>query len=385
MTDQSITRRNIGVLTAAQALGGASAPIVMSLGGLVGQQLAKNSAWITLPVSLFGLGLAIGTLPAAFIMRHHGRRNGYVVGVGFGVASGLIAALGIMLASFWIFCAGTFLAGFYGAYVQSYRFAAADTAEDALKAKAISWVMVGGLAGAIIGPQLVIFTRDAVAGTPYVGSFLSQALLPLIALPILLMLRTPSQTQAEAVADSGRTVLQLLAMPRYLLAVAAGVVSYGVMAFVMTAAPVAMVNHGHSVDNAALGIQWHLLAMFGPSFFTGRLIARFGSDFPNLSERLEALPRMGQLRISSQAGVAPALILTAELVSGLTRLTVESGQEDRADRGDAVRAGCDAAFDQPGVIARDVEQGRLAAPAAVIRAYPTPGPDAHAYGGSANH
>lgn len=147
MTDQSITRRNIGVLTAAQALGGASAPIVMSLGGLVGQQLAKDSAWITLPVSLFGLGLAIGTLPAAFIMRRHGRRNGYVVGVGFGVASGLIAALGIMLASFWIFCAGTFLAGFYGAYVQSYRFAAADTAEDALKAKAISWVMVGGSRG----------------------------------------------------------------------------------------------------------------------------------------------------------------------------------------------------------------------------------------------
>ena len=159
-----------------------------------------------------------------------------------------------------------------------YCFAAAVTAEDALKAKAISWVMVGGLAGAIIGPQLVIFTRDAVAGTPYVGSFLSQALLPLIALPILLMLRTPSQTQAEAVADSGRTVLQLLAMPRYLLAVAAGVVSYGVMAFVMTAAPVAMVNHGHSVDNAALGIQWHLLAMFGPSFFTGRLMVRYGKE-----------------------------------------------------------------------------------------------------------
>jgi len=159
-----------------------------------------------------------------------------------------------------------------------YCFAAAVPAEDALKAKAISWVMVGGLAGAIIGPQLVIFTRDAVAGTPYVGSFLSQALLPLIALPILLMLRTPSQTQAEAVADSGRTVLQLLAMPRYLLAVAAGVVSYGVMAFVMTAAPVAMVNHGHSVDNAALGIQWHLLAMFGPSFFTGRLMVRYGKE-----------------------------------------------------------------------------------------------------------
>ncbi|ARU03951.1 MFS transporter [Comamonas serinivorans] len=278
MTDPSTTRRNIGVLTAAQALGGASAPIVMSLGGLVGQRLATDPALITLPVSLFSLGLALGTLPAAFIMRRHGRRNGYVVGVGFGVASGLIAALGILLTSFWIFCVGTFLAGFYGAYVQSYRFAAADTTDQALKAKAISWVMVGGLAGAIIGPQLVIFTRDTVAGTPYVGAFLSQALLPLIALPILLMLRTPRQTPAEAAADGGRTALQLLAMPRYLLAVAAGVVSYGTMALVMTAAPVAMVNHGHSVDSAALGIQWHLLAMFGPSLFTGRLMVRYGKE-----------------------------------------------------------------------------------------------------------
>ena len=153
-----------------------------------------------------------------------------------------------------------------------------STASMAFQVEALSVRLFGFTTWAIIGPQLVIFTRDAVAGTPYVGSFLSQALLPLIALPILLMLRTPRQTPAEAAADSGRTVLQLLAMPRYALAVAAGVVSYGVMAFVMTAAPVAMVNHGHSVDNAALGIQWHLLAMFGPSFFTGRLMVRYGKE-----------------------------------------------------------------------------------------------------------
>ena len=278
MDDTVTVRRNITVLTAAQALGGSSAPIVMSLGGLVGQQLADNPAWVTLPVSLFGLGLAIGTLPAAFVMRAWGRRGGYLFGALFGLAAGLIAAFGIFVSSFLLFCVGCFTAGLYGSYVQSYRFAAADAAEGALKARAISWVMVGGLIAAVIGPQLVIWTRDSFPGTPYVGSFLSQALLPLIALPILLMLRTPRQTQAEAVADSGRTVLQLLAMPRYLLAVAAGVVSYGVMAFVMTAAPVAMVNHGHSVDNAALGIQWHLLAMFGPSFFTGRLMVRYGKE-----------------------------------------------------------------------------------------------------------
>ena len=210
-------------------------------------------------------------------MRRHGRRNGYVVGVGFGVASGLIAALGIMLASFWIFCAGTFLAGFYGAYVQSYRFAAADTAEDALKAKAISWVMVGSRG---CHHRAAVGDLHARRGS---GHALRRQLpqpgaAALIAPPILLMLRTPRQTPAEAAADSGRTVLQLLAMPRYALAVAAGVVSHGVMAFVMTAAPVAMVNHGHSVDNAALGIQWHLLAMFGPSFFTGRLMVRYGKE-----------------------------------------------------------------------------------------------------------
>lgn len=280
MTGPRQSRRNVAVLSVAQALGGASAPIVMSLGGLVGQQLAANSAWITLPVSLFGLGLAIGTVPAAIIMQRYGRRRGYAVGTAFGMVSGLVAALGILLQHFSVFCAGTFLAGFYGAYVQSYRFAAADAVEGEFKAKAISWVMVGGLVGAVLGPQLVIFTRDAVVGTAYVGSFLSQALLPLLALPILLMLRMSDQAGASTTEGEGRgrSLLQILAMPRYLLAVAAGVVSYGVMAFVMTAAPVAMVNNGHSIDHATLGIQWHLLAMFGPSFFTGRLMTRYGKE-----------------------------------------------------------------------------------------------------------
>ncbi|MGY6000046.1 MFS transporter [Stenotrophomonas maltophilia] len=262
----------------AQALGGASAPIVMSLGGLVGQQLSEDPAWVTLPVSVFGLGLAIGTIPAAVIMRKFGRRSGYLVGAGFGIASGLVAALGIFVHSFGLFCLGTFLAGFYGAYVQSYRFAAADSAEGAFKAKAISWVMVGGLVGAVIGPQLVIFTRDAVGGMPYVGSFISQALLPLAAIPIILMLRAPRTSSAEVSAEHARSIGQLLSSPNYMLAVIAGAVSYGAMAFLMTAAPVAMVMTGHSIDNAALGIQWHLLAMFAPSFFTGKLMTYFGKE-----------------------------------------------------------------------------------------------------------
>ncbi|KAB0571489.1 MFS transporter [Brucella pituitosa] len=278
MTDQTIARRNTFVLTAAQALGAASPPIIISLGGLVGQQLSSDPALVTLPVSLFSLGLALGTLPAAFIMRAFGRRNGYLLGAGFGMTAGLIAAFGIFTSSFIIFCLGTFIAGFYAAYVQSYRFAATDAATGALKARAISWVMVGGLIAAIIGPQLVIWTRDALPDTPYAGSFISQAALALLAIPVLLLFRSPKAAKAANTGDGGRSLKEILLSPRYILAVASGVVSYGLMTFVMTAAPIAMVGHGHSVDHAALGIQWHVLAMFGPSFFTGLLITRFGKE-----------------------------------------------------------------------------------------------------------
>ena len=278
MSDTSLARRNITVLTAAQALGGASAPIVMSLGGLVGHQLAPDPAMATVPVSVFGLGLAAGTIPAALIMRRFGRRIGYLLGALFGVAAGSVAALGIFANAFLIFTVGTFIAGLYGAYVQSYRFAAADAAEGPLKAMAISWVMVGGLAGAVIGPQLVIWTRDAIGGTPFAGSFVSQAILPLIAVPILMQLRAPPIGDTGADRGGGRSLGQILTAPRYVLAVSAGVVSYAMMALLMTGAPLAMVDHGHSVGSAALGIQWHLLAMFGPSFVTGRLMARFGKE-----------------------------------------------------------------------------------------------------------
>ncbi|SMO97745.1 MFS transporter [Paracoccus laeviglucosivorans] len=274
---ESLPKRNLAVLVAAQSLGGASAPIVISLGGLVGQQLSSNPGLATLPVSLFNLGLALGTLPAAAIMRRFGRRSGYLLGAAIGVVSGLIAAAGIWIGAFAVFCFGTFAAGLYASYVQTYRFAAADGCEPSERGRAISWVMVGGLIAAVIGPQLVILTRDSVSGVAYAGSFLSQAALAMIALPVLAMLHAP-RPASEAAAKGGRSARQLLSSPSFLLAVMAGVVSYGLMAFVMTAAPMAMVGHGHSVDHAAHGIQWHVLAMFAPSILTGRLIARFGKE-----------------------------------------------------------------------------------------------------------
>ena len=277
--DRKTAHRNIWILTAAQALGGASSPIVISLGGLVGEHLAANPALVTLPVSLLNLGLALGTLPAAYVMRRFGRRSGYLLGACLGVLAGLIAAFGVMRLSFAIFCAGTGLAGFYSSYVQSYRFAAADSETGAESQKAIARVMVGGLLAAIIGPELVIWTKNALPGTPFAGSFLSQAALGALAIPVLLMLRKPPPPREHGHnAAAGRRLIDILRTPRYLLSIATGVVSYGLMTFVMTASPVAMVGHGHSIDQAALGIQWHVLAMYGPSFLTGRLMVRFGKE-----------------------------------------------------------------------------------------------------------
>jgi diadenosine tetraphosphatase ApaH/serine/threonine PP2A family protein phosphatase len=166
-----------------------------------------------------------------------------------------------------MFCLGTALAGFYGACVQSYRFAATDAVGDPAPGQAISRVMVGGLIAAIIGPQVVIWTRDALPATPFAGSFYSQAALALLALPLLLGLRLPPPRPRPW--RLARPLGQIARTPQFIVAAAAGVVSYGLMAFLMTAAPMAMVGCGHSVGEAALGIQWHVLAMFAPSFFTG--------------------------------------------------------------------------------------------------------------------
>ncbi|TDQ39019.1 MFS transporter [Thiopseudomonas denitrificans] len=268
-------KRNLWLLVGAQSLGGASPPIIISLGGLVGLQLASDPSLATLPVSLFNLGLALSTIPAAMLMRYLGRRQAYTLGALLAVAAGLVSAYGIAQHSFTLFCIGTTLAGFYAANVQNYRFAASDSVPPAQRPMAISRIMIGGLAAAIIGPQVVIWTRDAWAGLPFAGSFVSQAGLALLALPLLLMLRLPS-LQFAVDTGTARPLLDIARQQRFIVAVVAGIVSYGLMAFIMTAAPMAMVMHGYNSDQATLGIQWHVLAMFGPSFFTGKLINRYG-------------------------------------------------------------------------------------------------------------
>lgn len=274
-------RRNLGLLTASLSLGAASGPIIISLGGLVGQMLASRPALATLPVSLYNLGMALSTLPAAWMMRRHGRRAAYALGAFIAIAAALLAMRGIMQSDFVLFCLGTALSGYYAASVQNYRFAAADTVAPEYRARAISLIMIGGLVAAVIGPQTVIWTRDAWPSAPFAGSFAAQAVLALLALPLLLALRMPKETavakQEQATTGSdARPLGEIARSPRFIAAASAAVVTYGLMAFIMTAAPMAMVGCGHTVGEAALGIQWHVLAMFAPAFATGKLIDRFG-------------------------------------------------------------------------------------------------------------
>jgi MFS family permease len=271
----AIAKHNAVVLAVAMALGGSSPAIVVSLGGLVGQALAWNKELATLPVSLLNLGLALGTIPAAMLMRKAGRRTGYIIGAGIGLAGGCLAAFGIASFSFTLFCLGTLIIGSYGSFNQSYRFAATDSASEAFKPRAISWVMTGGLVAGVIGPQTVIWTRDAVQTAPFAGAFLAQATLALLSMVAISFLR-PAPVSPTFTKAAGRPLIEIVRQPRFIVAAVTGLVSYSLMTFIMTAAPLAMIGCGHSIGAAALGIQWHILAMFGPSFFTGRLIARFG-------------------------------------------------------------------------------------------------------------
>lgn len=277
-TQADPSRRNAFILSGMQALGGANPALVVALSSLVGQKMASSPDLATLPVGIFNLGLAVGILPAAYLMRRLGRQGGYIIGALLGIGAGLLAAAGIYSLSFVMFCVGTLLAGLYASYVQSYRFAAADDASDAFRPKAISWVMAGGLLGAIIATQTIIHTQDIWPEHPFAAAFLAQAVLAALVLPFAFGLRLAPGTrnQQEKIPYTGRPLREIASNSYFIIALLAGVASYVLMNFLMTASPLAMVMHGHSLKESTLGIQWHILAMFGPSFFTGNLIKRLG-------------------------------------------------------------------------------------------------------------
>jgi MFS family permease len=271
-----LAKRNALFLAVASGLAGANAAVVFATGGIVGQSLASNAAWATLPASTFVFGTMLATYPVAFLAKRFGRRATFMGGNILGAWAGLLAALAIYVSSLALFCLATGLAGAYQAVVQSYRYAAADTATTAYKPRAISLVLTGGVAAAFIGPQLVIWTKDLLLPYLFLATFIGQALLAL--LTIGATSRFVDQPKDEVLSGTNRPFLTIARQPRFIVAVLCGTMAQALMNFVMTAAPLAMVQCGHSIVDSTLGIQWHIIAMFAPSFFTGSLIARYGKE-----------------------------------------------------------------------------------------------------------
>lgn len=259
------------------AINASVAPIVISLGGLAGAYLlADDKSLATLPVSGFNVGVALMAGPASLLMFKIGRQRGFMTGAMLGFFGIVIAGTAILQHSFLWFCVGLILAGGANSFVQQYRFAASDFVDDSLKSQAISRVLIGGIAAAVIGPQIVLHNKDLLYPTPFAGAFLSGAGLFIIGLLVMTLLPKQVPEKQTISRTDGRTKKEFARDPTFVTAVLCGTSSYALMAFVMTAAPLAMVGCGFEVSDAALGIQWHVLAMFVPSLFTGKLISRFG-------------------------------------------------------------------------------------------------------------
>jgi MFS family permease len=275
MSDDARARSNVVRLAAAQALAGANSAVIFATGSIVGATLAPDISLATVPLSMYVVGLAAGTLPTGAISRRHGRRVAFIIGTGCGVLAGLLGAFAILHGSFPLFCCATFLGGLYGAVSQSYRFAAADGASAEYRPKAVSWVMAGGVFAGVLGPQLVQWTMNIWPPFLFAFSFVVQAMVALVAMAVLVGVDAPKPAPSDL--HGGRPLSEIVRQPRFIAAVLCGIIAYPMMNLVMTSAPLAMKICGLSVSDSNFGIQWHIVAMYGPSFFTGALITRFGA------------------------------------------------------------------------------------------------------------
>jgi len=307
--DDNLARRNAIVLAAAQALAGGNNTVIVSTSSIVGAVLAPDKGLATLPVTAMVFGMWLGTLPLGVLARHFGRRFALQCGSVFGILSGLISYAAVMNGHFSLLLVGTFCGGLYAAAHQSYRFAAADTASEAYRPKVVSWVLAGGIFAAVIGPQLVIFTKDLLSPYLFAASYLGQSACALAAAFVLQFVKVPPLGASRH--DKARPLGEIARSSRFIVAVACGMASYGMMNMVMTSAPLAMVGCGHSVTEATLGIQWHVLAMYAPSFITGSLVARFG---------VERITGIGLALIAAAAAVNIAGLTVAHFWGALVLL-----------------------------------------------------------------
>lgn len=279
-TQMSTARRSVALLAGAQAVLGSAPPLVFALGGLVGYQLlGDDKSLATAPLTGFNIGMAAGAVAVAVASRFLGRKASFMLGAVLGAAGAATAAIALFHSSFWLFAVGLLLIGLCNGFTQKIRFAAADASPSFYKPKAISWILAAGIVSAVLGPQLAIWTKDLLSPVLFAGAFVAVIPLYLIALLMLAPLKLPQMSGGHASSSPARSLGEIVVTQRFLTGMICGISSYALMTFMMTGAPLAMViGCGFPSEMATLGIQWHVLAMFAPSFFTGMLISRFGVE-----------------------------------------------------------------------------------------------------------
>lgn len=272
--DEIHTKRNVFLLIACQALLFVNNTTMIVVHGLVGLTLAPSAALATLPVTVYVIGSALATAPIARMMKRYGRKVGFSVGTMFGMVGVILCALGAYYRIFPLLCLGAGVVGVYNACGQLYRFAAAEVAPAGFKERAISLVLAGGIVGGVVGPNLSAYSKDWLSVT-YAGSYAALVVFAILSLIVIQMIHFPEQSAAER-AGGGRPLFEIVRQPVFIVACMGAVVGYGVMNLLMTATPIAMQTCKHPFSAAVQVIEWHVIAMFLPSFFTGSLIKRFG-------------------------------------------------------------------------------------------------------------
>jgi MFS family permease len=267
-------KRNLALLILCQGLLFTNNTTMIAINGLAGLAFAPNALLATVPITGYVVGGAVAAMPVSWMMKHWGRQAGFTVGTLFGMVGALVCALAAYIGSFALLCTGTFLVGFYNACGTLYRFAATDVAPASFKEKAISWVLAGGILGGVLGPNLARVSKDAMS-VPFMAAYLALVVVGLIALVVIRFLRFPpvNETQNQ---KPGRPLKEILLQPAAVVAVMGGAIGYGVMNLLMVATPLAMQMCKHPFSDATWVLEWHVIAMFAPSFFTGSLIKRFG-------------------------------------------------------------------------------------------------------------
>jgi len=275
MPAAAFPRRNVSILAVCQAFSMSGTVLIATVAALVGQNLSEDKSFATLPLAVMFIATMFATIPASLLMGRIGWKAGFMLGQMIGFLGALLSILSIVNSDFWLFTMASILIGVHNAFYQFFRFAAADTAKGKFQAKAISLVLAGGVFAAVAGPQLGKWTIDLFDQAIFAGGYLAIAGIDVLTLVALIFVRLPSP-DVVTLSAKGRPLKEILVEPVFVTAIVSATVGYVIMTLVMTATPLAMKSSGFHFNQSATVIQWHVLAMFLPSFFTGTLITRFG-------------------------------------------------------------------------------------------------------------